>query len=193
MLFKQTGSSSLKVKVKVHCSIAALQKAIQMWKHTPSPAPGHISWAAWAGLCWAQGQVKWELWGIQWRRKVSDPLSTFFGYTVLWAVHTTLILRLIFHRQHSEIQRWLGTVKIDLFPWKAAAGLCLFPSSSTWPVLCLLLLCLICLTVPYTWLARSHEQFSCFWQSLSHLSPQAVKTSSSFPRLALGKQSFRSS
>lgn len=90
-----------------------------------------------------------------------------------------------------------ATVKIDHFSQKAAAGLCLFPNSSTCPVLCLLLLCLICLSVLHTWLARPfsfpYKQLSCFWQSLFQLSPQAFISISSFPRLALRKQSFRSS
>lgn len=155
-----------------------------MWKHTHSPAPGHISWAPWAGLCWPQGQVKWEHWGMQWRRKGSDPLSKFLA-TRFYGLSTQLWSRALFSTDSMvRFKGSLATVKIDHFPWKAAAGLCLFPSSSTWPVLCLLLLCLVCLTVLYTWLTT--WTVSCFWQSLSQLSPQAVKLAAPFPGLHLG-------
>lgn len=75
------------------------------------------SWAALVGLCWPQGQVKWEHWGMQWRRKVSGLLSKFFAYTVLWAVHTTLILRLIFPQTawwDSKVAR--PQLKLIIFP-----------------------------------------------------------------------------
>lgn len=149
------------------------------------------SWAAWAGLCWPQGQVKREHWGMQWRRKVSDPLSRFFGYMVLQAVHTNLISRLIF----PQMAWWASKValpQLKLIIFRKRQQLvfvyslthlhapCSVCSSSAW---------FAWLFSTRGWPDRSLSHMNSFLASDSHFSSSLLKhlkISPPFPGLHLG-------
>lgn len=156
MLFKQSIFSSLMVEVaKLLCSSAALQKAVQVWTHTHNPAQGTSP-----GLL---GSLGWAL--LAPRASEGGALRNAMKVEGLWSLIQVFWLHAFMGCSHSsDLETYsstdsmvsfkgsFATVKIDYFPQKAAAGLYLFPNSSTCPVLCLLLLCLICLTVLHTWL-----------------------------------------
>lgn len=184
------------VKVAKHlCSIAALQKALQMWTHTHSPASGHSSRPpGQLGLGSAGLKGKWSGstdWGMQWRRKVSDPLSRFFGYPVLQAVHTTLISRLTFPQMAYRASKVaLPQLKLIIFPKRQQLvfvyslthlhALCSVCSSSAW---------FAWVFSTRGWPDHSLSHINSFLASDSHFSSSLLKhlkVSPPFPGLHLG-------
>lgn len=166
--------------------------------HTQSPAPGHISrppGQLGLGSAGPKGRCSRALRNAMKEKGLWSLPQVFWLHGFVGCSHNPDLETYFSTDSMVRFKGSLATVKIDHFPKKAAAGLCSFPNSSTWAVLCLPLLSDLLACSPHMAdrpFSLPHQQLSC---TCSHFLSSLLKQLKylHLSQACIGKQSFRSS